>query len=70
MQRDIFLDSVPLADALAKWFERLHSEGALQPLTGEKIRAIESLGRITAEAVAARISSPFYHAAASAHFLC
>lgn len=36
----------------------------MNPLSGERIKVIESLGRITSEAVSANISSPFYHSSA------
>ena len=61
MSRDIYLESTPLDEALAKWLKRLDSEQVLRPISGERIRVIDSLGRVTAEAVTARISSPFYH---------
>ena len=64
MSRDMYLASVPLNEALAEWLKKLDSEGVLRPLSGEKIDAIDSLGRVTAEAVAAKISSPFYHSSA------
>ncbi len=64
MTRNIYLDSVPLHDALAKWLAKLEHEGLLSPLSGETVRITDSLGRVTAEAVTARISSPFYHSSA------
>jgi putative molybdopterin biosynthesis protein len=64
MSRDIYLESTPLDEALAKWLKRLDSEQVLRPISGERIRVIDSLGRVTAEAVTARISSPFYHSSA------
>jgi len=64
MSRDIYLASVPLYEALAEWLKKLDSEGVLRPLSGEKIETIGSLGRVTAEAVSAKISSPFYHSSA------
>ncbi|MEW6067492.1 MAG: molybdopterin biosynthesis protein [Nitrospirota bacterium] len=64
MSDAIYLESTPLNEALAKWFKRLGSEGALIPLSGEKTNVIDSLGRITSEAIAAKISSPFYHSSA------
>ncbi len=60
----MYLESVPLNEALAEWLKKLDSEGVLRPLSGEKIDAVDSLGRVTAEAVAAKISSPFYHSSA------
>ena len=64
MSRNIYLSSVPLYEALAEWLKKLDSEGVLRPLSGEKIEIIDSLGRVTAEAVTAKISSPFYHSSA------
>ena len=62
--RNLYLESVPLHEALTKWIERLTSEGAVDPLSGERIKVIESLGRITSKPVSANISSPFYHSSA------
>jgi putative molybdopterin biosynthesis protein len=62
--RNLYLESIPLHEALTKWIERLTSEGSMIPLSGESIKVIESLGRITSEAVTANISSPFYHSSA------
>lgn len=64
MPRDVYLDSTPLDEALQKWRERCASEGIAGPLPAETISVSDSLGRITAEAVIARISSPFYHSSA------
>lgn len=64
MKRKIYLDSTPLDEALNIWDERLNKDGIDAPLTSESLRVTDSLGRITAEAAFARVSSPFYHAAA------
>lgn len=64
MSRVIYLEATPLNEAIEKWVKILDSEGLWKPLLGEKIRVIDSLGRVTAEAVIARISSPFYHSSA------
>jgi len=64
MSQDIYLESTPLHEALAKWLGRLDSEGLVRPHPGEKIKVIDSLGRITAEAIIAKVSSPFYHSSA------
>jgi putative molybdopterin biosynthesis protein len=64
MPRDIYLESTPLHEALGKWFDRCASEGASKPLPAETVKVIDSLGRVTAEAVIASISSPFYHSSA------
>lgn len=64
MSRNIYLESTPLDEALQAWLSRLVSEGVFRPLEGEQIRVADSLERVTAEAVTARISSPFYHSSA------
>jgi putative molybdopterin biosynthesis protein len=64
MSREIYLESTPLHEALTKWIKRLGSEGVVSPLSGETIKVIDSLERVTAEAVIANISSPFYHSSA------
>src|SRR4030043_2095054 len=64
MSREIYLEGTPLHEALTKWLSRFASEESGRPLPGEIIHAKDSLGRVTAEAVIARISSPFYHSSA------
>ncbi len=64
MPRDVYLESTPLDEALRKWLERCASEAVDRPLPAETVRLIDSLGRVTAEAVIAKISSPFYHSSA------
>jgi putative molybdopterin biosynthesis protein len=64
MSGGYYLESTPLKEALSKWIEKLDFEGVIIPLPGEKIKVIDSLGRVTAEAVIAKISSPFYHSSA------
>jgi putative molybdopterin biosynthesis protein len=64
MSRNIYLESTPLDEALQIWISRLVSEGVFTPLEGEHIPVADSLERVTAEAVIARISSPFYHSSA------
>lgn len=61
---DAFLESTPLQEALEKWIGKLSSEEKLNPLPSEKIKVIDSLGRVTAEPVIAKISSPFFHSSA------
>lgn len=58
----IYLENTPLNEALDKWLAKFDSEFG-GPLSGVTIKAIDSLGRVTAEAVIARLSSPFYHSA-------
>jgi putative molybdopterin biosynthesis protein len=64
MKKNIYLQSTPLNDALDVWRERLRTSGLDKPLSPERIKVIDSLGRVSAEAVSAKISSPFYHSAA------
>ena len=59
-----YLEDIPLSDALARWWAALAEAGADAPLPGEPVPLDEAAGRITAEPVWARISSPHYHAAA------
>ncbi|MBF0329631.1 MAG: molybdopterin biosynthesis protein [Nitrospirae bacterium] len=58
--KKIFLESLKLTDAYHRLFERL---GDCR-LSTEKVKTVESFGRVTAEAVSAKYSSPFYHSAA------
>ena len=64
MKREIYLETTPLSEAIEKWLRRLESQGFLKAFPGEKIMVSDSLGRITAEPVTARLSSPFYHSSA------
>jgi len=59
-----YLEDIPLSDALARWWSALADAGASAPLPGEPVVLDEAGGRITAEPVWARLSSPHYHAAA------
>jgi putative molybdopterin biosynthesis protein len=64
MKKRIYIENTPLNEALEKWKDRLLKSGVGKPLKGETINAVDSLGRVTAEAVFAKISSPFYHSSA------
>ncbi len=59
-----YLDNEPLAEAIRKYQEALKAGAIGEPLSGERIPVDEALGRVTSEAVIAKISSPFYHSAA------
>src|SRR5690606_30825276 len=63
-ERNIYLHDVALSEALASWHAALGAAGLLDPLPGETIPLDQALGRVTAEPVWARISSPHYHASA------
>ncbi|OGW22553.1 MAG: molybdopterin biosynthesis protein [Nitrospirae bacterium GWB2_47_37] len=60
--KQVFLDTLSLEDARRLLFSRLNSIDLSLP--SEKVDVRNSAGRITAEAVFARYSSPFYHSAA------
>ena len=59
-----YLSNEPLADAVKKYNDALSAAGIGGPLSGEPIPIGDALGRVTSEAVIAKISSPFYHSAA------
>lgn len=61
-RRKIYLESVPLADALVRLHRALDAAGWRGGV--EELPVEAALGRVTAAAVPARISSPHYHAAA------
>lgn len=63
MRKGIYLDNVSLDEAIRKWLEKIQSEH-VRPLQHESIPVGQSLGRITGEAIFAKMSSPFYHASA------
>ncbi len=64
VKRQIYPESTSLDQALSLWEKILSSHGADSPLPGELIPVDDALGRITSEAVIARLSSPSYHGSA------
>ena len=63
-KRRIFLEDIPLDEARAKLQAALESTGKASPTPGELVPLDEALGRVTADPVRARLSSPHYHCAA------
>ncbi len=63
-ERSVYLEDIPLDEALARLEMALREARRWQPLPGETIPLREALGRVTAEPVMAKLSSPHYHAAA------
>jgi len=59
-----YLDNLPLAEAIAKYGAALKTANISRPLAGEPVPVGDALGRVTSEAVIAKLSSPFYHSAA------
>jgi len=63
MRRDIYVDNLPLEEAMARWHQALDQGGCLAPRS-EAIKVDEALGRVTARAVYAPCSAPLYNGAA------
>jgi putative molybdopterin biosynthesis protein len=63
-QRRYYLDDVPLDDAVAKFHNALRQAGALRPSPAETVALDSAIGRVTAEPIWAKASSPHYDAAA------
>lgn len=64
MRRNIYLSKLALKEAQEKFYKTLLKYKLAQPLKGELVSTEDSLGRITGEAIFAKISSPCYQAAA------
>lgn len=60
----VFLKDVPLNQAWDRFRWALEAAGLWQPIDGETIPLAAALGRVTADPVWAKQSSPHYHAAA------
>jgi putative molybdopterin biosynthesis protein len=58
-KRNVYIDNMPKEEAIYRFMQRLSISGA-----SEKVQVRDSLGRVTAEAIYAAISSPHYHSAA------
>ncbi len=64
MKRTIYLEDIPLDEAQAALANALHEAGLWQPMLAEWVPLTQAVGRVTAVAVWAKISSPHYHASA------
>ena len=64
MERKFYLEDIPLDDALAALRGALEAAGRWRPLDAETVPLSRANGRVTAEAIWARLSSPHYHASA------
>lgn len=62
--QDIYYESVSLEEARSIWIEALRGLSLWAPLRQESAIVYESLGRITAAPIYAKLSSPFFHASA------
>jgi putative molybdopterin biosynthesis protein len=63
-KRKVYLEDIALDEAWRRFNEALAAAGLDQPFPGEAVPLIEALGRVTAEPIWARLSSPHYHASA------
>lgn len=63
-ERNIYLEDIPLDEARRRLEMALREAGKWETLAGETLPLAEALGRITAEPLWAKISSPHYHSAA------
>ncbi len=63
-ERDVYLHDIPLDEAWARFTGALKAAGRWEPVSGESIPVADACGRVTAEPVWARMSSPHYHASA------
>jgi putative molybdopterin biosynthesis protein len=64
MTRNIYLQDIPLDEAWRRLADALKALGRWQPFEGEDIPVAEALGRVTAQPIWAKVSSPAYHASA------
>jgi len=64
MSSSFYLKDIPLDEAWRRLIQALEAAGLWSPIGSEEIATEHALGRVTAEPVWARLSSPGYHAAA------
>ncbi|MCG2794451.1 MAG: molybdopterin biosynthesis protein [Actinomycetia bacterium] len=63
-KRNIYLENVPLPEALERWMALCREEGVAFPIDAEKAATGEAAGRVTSEPLFARVSSPPFHSSA------
>ena len=63
MRKGIYRENTPLDKALLVWQEALE-KSTITLMPPEMVKVDEALGRVTAEAIFANVSSPFYHSSA------
>ncbi|MFN2190187.1 MAG: molybdopterin-binding protein, partial [Candidatus Promineifilaceae bacterium] len=64
MKRNIYLEDIPLDEARRRFEEALGKAGLWGPLSPETVPVSNANGRVTAEPVWAKLSSPHYNASA------
>ena len=60
----MYLEDIPLDEAIARFYGALEQNGGLKPISGETVSLDQAPGRVTSQPVWARMSSPHYHSAA------
>jgi putative molybdopterin biosynthesis protein len=63
-RRKVYLEDIPLDEAWRRFISALQRAETWKPLSGEDVAIEDALGRVTADAVWAALSSPGYHACA------
>ncbi len=63
-KRTVYLEDLPMDEAIARLEAALQAAGLAGPLPGEEVPLAEAAGRVTAGPVWAAISAPHYHASA------
>src|SRR5450759_3298486 len=64
MTRNVYLKDIPLNEAWQRFTDALQTIGRWQSIESEELPIDRALGRVTAEPIWARVSSPAYHASA------
>jgi len=64
MKRKVYLEDIPLDEAWRRFIAALEVADLWRPFDSEEVPIADALGRVTAEPIWARVSSPAYHAAA------
>lgn len=63
-ERNIYLENTPLPEAMERWRDTCRTQGVAFPLGTEVVATHQALGRVTAESLFARVSSPPFHSSA------
>ncbi|MFW5943510.1 MAG: molybdopterin biosynthesis protein, partial [Chloroflexota bacterium] len=64
MERNIYLEDIPLDEAQVALARALQAADLWRSVAAERVPVAQAAGRVTAEAVWAKLSSPHYHASA------
>ena len=64
MERNIYLENVPLGEALERWLALCREEGVVFHIENEVVGTGGAAGRVVAEPLFAKVSSPPFHSSA------